>query len=129
MRSQCCLCGSLPLMRMTSFPHYQAKVVLALASPPSSMQCLSARQVVGICLIPHARRAQRNDVVIDACVLGGADSPFLQQAAHITGGLYLRPARPGGLLQTLLARPSLEKPTLAGQQFLKRGQLHCQSGH
>lgn len=117
MRSQCCLCGSLPLMRMTSLSHHQAGFILALASPP--MQCLSARQVVGICLIPHARRAQRNDVVIDACVLGGADSPFLQQAAHITGGLYLRPARPGGLLQTLLARPSLENPTLAGQQLEK----------
>lgn len=65
------------------------------------------------------RRAQRNDVVIDACVLGGADSPFLQQAAHITGGLYLRPARPGGLLQTLLARPAPENPKLAGQQSVK----------
>lgn len=50
-------------------------------------------------------RAQRNDVVVDACMVGGADSAFLQQAAHLTGGLYLRPPRPGGLLQTLLVRP------------------------
>ncbi|GBF92401.1 hypothetical protein Rsub_05603 [Raphidocelis subcapitata] len=35
-------------------------------------------------------------------VLGPADSSFLQQAAHITGGLYLRPHAAGGLLQYLL---------------------------
>jgi len=53
---------------------------------------------------PAGLRAQRSDVVVDACVVGGADSAFLQQAAHLTGGLYLRPPRPGGLLQTLLVR-------------------------
>ena len=37
-------------------------------------------------------------------MVGGADSAFLQQAAHLTGGLYLRPLRAGGLLQTLLVR-------------------------
>lgn len=45
---------------------------------------------------------QRHGVVIETCVLGPADSAFLQQAAHVTGGLYLRPSRPGALLQYLL---------------------------
>lgn len=46
--------------------------------------------------------AQRCGVLIDACYLGASQSAFLQQAAHLTGGLYLRPARPAGLLQYLL---------------------------
>lgn len=37
-------------------------------------------------------------------MLGTADSAFLQQAAHVTGGLYLRPSRPRALLQYLLVR-------------------------
>ena len=40
-------------------------------------------------------------VVVDSCVVG-APSAFLQQAAHLTGGVYLCPARPAGLLQYLL---------------------------
>ena len=32
----------------------------------------------------------------------GTPSAFLQQAAHLTGGVYLCPARPAGLLQYLL---------------------------
>ena len=40
-------------------------------------------------------------VVVDSCVVS-APSAFLQQAAHLTGGVYLCPARPAGLLQYLL---------------------------
>ncbi|KAA6420748.1 MAG: general transcription factor IIH subunit 3-like [Trebouxia sp. A1-2] len=46
--------------------------------------------------------AQRHGVVIETCMVGASDSAFLQQAAHITGGLYLRPRRTGALLQYLL---------------------------
>jgi len=46
--------------------------------------------------------AQHAGVAIDALVVGGEDSAFLQQGAHITGGLYLRPSKPEGLLQYLL---------------------------
>ena len=46
--------------------------------------------------------SQRHGVVIDACMVGGRDSAFLQQAAHITGGVYLKPDRPGALLEYLL---------------------------
>jgi hypothetical protein len=50
---------------------------------------------------PVADRLSSLQVVIDACVVG-ASSAFLQQAAHLTGGVYLCPARPAGLLQYLL---------------------------
>lgn len=69
--------------------------------------------------------AQRHGVVIETCMLGNADSAFLQQAAHVTGGLYLRPSRPGALLQYLLAvfssdtytRGFLQMPTMTGVDF------------
>ncbi|CAI5510314.1 unnamed protein product [Closterium sp. Naga37s-1] len=38
----------------------------------------------------------------DACAIGEADSAFLQQAAFLTGGLYLHSSRPNALLQDLL---------------------------
>jgi Transcription factor Tfb4 len=50
--------------------------------------------------------AQKLRVPIDACVLrrDGADSSLLQQAAHITRGIYARPThQAGGLLQYLLS--------------------------
>ncbi len=45
-------------------------------------------------------------MVIETCMVGTSDSAFLQQAAHITEGLYLRPRRTGALLQYLLASVS-----------------------
>ncbi len=41
-------------------------------------------------------------MVIETCMVGTSDSAFLQQAAHITEGLYLRPRRTSALLQYLL---------------------------
>ena len=49
---------------------------------------------------------QRHGVVIETCMVGTSDSAFLQQAAHITEGLYLRPRRTGALLQYLLVSTS-----------------------
>lgn len=51
-------------------------------------------------------------VVIDVCkLLGSQDSVFLQQACHLTGGVYFRLENVQGLLQTLmvafLASPSI----------------------
>lgn len=45
---------------------------------------------------------QKLGVVMDACMAGPHESAYLQQAAHITGGQYLRPSKPGALLQYLL---------------------------
>jgi len=46
--------------------------------------------------------AQKQKVVVDACLMGQDDSPFLQQAAYLTGGIYLRLSEPDGLLQYLM---------------------------
>ncbi|PNW85108.1 hypothetical protein CHLRE_03g172050v5 [Chlamydomonas reinhardtii] len=46
--------------------------------------------------------AQRAQVVLDAVVVAPQDSSFMQQAAHLTGGLYFRPHRGRGLLGVLL---------------------------
>lgn len=39
--------------------------------------------------------------MIDACQLGRGHSAFLQQAAHLTGGIYLKPGKPQALVQYL----------------------------
>ena len=57
---------------------------------------------------------QRCEVVIDACMLGASDSAFLQQAAHLTNGIYLRPKHKDALLQYLLVctPPNLSDPSM-----------------
>eukprot|EP01103_Thecamoeba_quadrilineata_P010985 TRINITY_DN2518_c0_g1_i1.p1 TRINITY_DN2518_c0_g1~~TRINITY_DN2518_c0_g1_i1.p1 ORF type:complete len:237 (-),score=28.37 TRINITY_DN2518_c0_g1_i1:32-742(-) len=47
--------------------------------------------------------AQKEDIPVDSCVLHSQDSPFLQQASHITSGIYLKPPRQEVLLQYLLS--------------------------
>lgn len=47
-------------------------------------------------------------IVIDVCkLLGGQDSVFLQQASHLTGGVYFRLDGSAGLLQTLVVSKRL----------------------
>jgi transcription initiation factor TFIIH subunit 3 len=46
--------------------------------------------------------AQSCGVPVDACLLGGCESAYLQQATCLTGGVYLRPPRSAALLQYLL---------------------------
>lgn len=40
-------------------------------------------------------------VPVDSCIVGSQHSAFLQQASHITGGIYLKPQQPEGLFQFL----------------------------
>lgn len=60
--------------------------------------------------------AQRQSIPIDTCVLGDYDSPFMQQAAHITKGAYVKPVKGEGLLQYLLSTASVD---LHSRKFLK----------
>mmetsp|Transcript_13697 Transcript_13697/g.18802 ORF Transcript_13697/g.18802 Transcript_13697/m.18802 type:complete len:300 (+) Transcript_13697:55-954(+) len=46
--------------------------------------------------------AQRMQVCVDGCAVGGCDSPLLQQAALLSGGIYLHPPCPSALLTYLL---------------------------
>ena len=49
------------------------------------------------------------NIVIDSCVLWN-DSGYLQQASDLTGGIYIRPSDPAGLLQYLMVgRPIADK--------------------
>jgi len=69
--------------------------------------------------------AQAAAVPVDTCALGGSDSAYGQQAAALTGGVYLRPPRPAALLQYLLAvflpagagRAALALPPTKGVDF------------
>lgn len=47
--------------------------------------------------------AQRVGIPIDSCILGDYDSAFLQQAAHLTNGIYYKPHRGKALLQYMLS--------------------------
>lgn len=53
------------------------------------------------CPRPPSCPPQRSGILIDACRLGAGHSSFLQQAAYLTGGTYLRPAQPQALVQYL----------------------------
>ena len=69
--------------------------------------------------------AQKASILIDTCMLGRSDSAFLQQAMHLTKGVYFRPPRPSALLQYLLtvftadsySRSLLQLPKPLGVDF------------
>ncbi|PNH02656.1 General transcription factor IIH subunit 3 [Tetrabaena socialis] len=59
------------------------RVLCLLGSPDAPMQYIPVMNAIF--------SAQRAEVAVDALVMGPEDSSFLQQAAHLTGGLYFRP--------------------------------------
>lgn len=46
--------------------------------------------------------------MIDVCKVSGGDAIFLQQAAHLTGGIFLRTQHRSSLLQYLMVRTSFQ---------------------
>lgn len=72
-----------------------ARILAVVTSPDAPAQYVAVMNAIF--------GAQRHSVVIDACAAGDADSGYLQQAAHLTGGVYLRPQRPEGLLQYFIS--------------------------
>ncbi|KAI3436069.1 hypothetical protein D9Q98_002127 [Chlorella vulgaris] len=86
---------------------------------PMRLLCLTAAPDVPsqyIAVMNSIFSAQRSGVLIDACQLGVGDSSFLQQAAHLTGGIYLKPDKPQALLQYLNSVFSLDAST---RQYLR----------
>ncbi|KAG9451081.1 hypothetical protein H6P81_011046 [Aristolochia fimbriata] len=75
--------------------HPQPRILCLQGSPDGP------EQYVGI--MNAIFSAQRSMIPIDSCVLGTQNSAFLQQASHITGGIYQKPAYPDGLFQYLSA--------------------------
>ena len=61
----------------------RSRIVCAVGSPDVPSQ--------HVALMNATFGARKAGVLIDACMLGHAESAFLQQAAHITGGTYARP--------------------------------------
>eukprot|EP00252_Welwitschia_mirabilis_P025541 TRINITY_DN8015_c0_g1_i2.p1 TRINITY_DN8015_c0_g1~~TRINITY_DN8015_c0_g1_i2.p1 ORF type:complete len:142 (-),score=15.43 TRINITY_DN8015_c0_g1_i2:546-971(-) len=69
--------------------------------------------------------AQSVMVPIDACIVGSQHSAYLQQASHITGGVYLKPQHIEGLFQFLImvfatdlhSRRFLQLPRPTGVDF------------
>ncbi|EIE26291.1 transcription factor Tfb4 [Coccomyxa subellipsoidea C-169] len=95
----------------------QPRLLCLKGSPDATEQYISVMNAIFA--------AQRCEVVIDACMLGASDSAFLQQAAHLTNGIYLRPKHKDALLQYLLtifcgdafSRSFLQLPRPIGVDF------------
>lgn len=98
-------------------PHPQARILCLQGSPDAPYQYISVMNSIF--------SAQRNGVVIDACVVGSQHSAFLQQATHITGGIYMKPPQPDGLFEYLMmvfttdlfSRQFLQLPRPVGVDF------------
>eukprot|EP01105_Mastigella_eilhardi_P001396 TRINITY_DN1168_c0_g1_i3.p1 TRINITY_DN1168_c0_g1~~TRINITY_DN1168_c0_g1_i3.p1 ORF type:complete len:163 (-),score=40.72 TRINITY_DN1168_c0_g1_i3:18-506(-) len=72
-------------------PGIRPRILCCIASPDVSAQYIAVMN----CIFA----AQKNGIPVDSCMIG-KDSGFLQQASHLTGGIYLKPDI-AGLLQYL----------------------------
>jgi transcription initiation factor TFIIH subunit 3 len=85
--------------RATHHPSFEepvaAHILVVSASPDTPTQYVSTMNALF--------SACKLDAPIDSCHLGKAQSAFLQQAAELTGGVYLRPQDSVTLLQSLLS--------------------------
>ncbi|KAG0612663.1 hypothetical protein M758_6G044100 [Ceratodon purpureus] len=98
-------------------PHPQPRILCLQGSPDAPYQYISVMNSIF--------SAQRNGIPIDACVIGNQHSAFLQQASHITGGIYMKPPQPDGLFEYLMmifatdlfSRQFLQLPRPVGVDF------------
>jgi len=75
--------------------HLEPRMLVVQASPDTASQYIP--------IMNSIFAAQRMEAYIDACVFGDQDSTFLQQACHISEGVYWRvPRRDTSLLQYFL---------------------------
>jgi transcription initiation factor TFIIH subunit 3 len=90
------LCLINRITTVTSYGHARSKprIVCIIGSPDVPLQYIPVMNAIF--------SAQRAEVVVDALVLHSKDSAFLQQAAHLTGGLYIRPTDRCTALQYLV---------------------------
>lgn len=65
------------------------------------LQCKSDAPQQYVAVMNAVFSAQRSMIPIDTCIVGPEHSAFLQQAAHITGGVYMKPSLPEGIFQYL----------------------------
>ncbi|KAJ1642536.1 RNA polymerase II transcription factor B subunit 4, partial [Dispira simplex] len=72
----------------------QARILALSVSADSSSQYIQIMNCIFAC--------QKQGIPLDVCKILGADSTFLQQAANITGGVYIKLDHPSGLLEYLM---------------------------
>ncbi|CAI2163012.1 14541_t:CDS:2 [Funneliformis geosporum] len=88
------LCYINRIMRADEIGHIKPRIFITSVSPDSPYQYISIMN----CIFS----AQKLGIPIDVCKVHGEDAVFLQQAAHITGGRYLKLPIPQGFLQFLM---------------------------
>ena len=91
-----------------SIPGSNARILCISSSPDDPGQYLATMNAIFA--------AQRADILIDACVLAEKDSSFMQQASYLTKGAYVRPSKPGALIQYLLTACTADRPS---REFLR----------
>ncbi|RIA86191.1 RNA polymerase II transcription factor B subunit 4 [Glomus cerebriforme] len=88
------LCYINRIMRADEIGHIKPRILIISISPDSPYQYISIMN----CIFS----AQKLGIPIDVCKVHGEDTVFLKQAAHITGGRYLKLQIPQGFLQFLM---------------------------
>lgn len=90
-----CVLSKLQQGKTTSIPTGTKSRILCIKLSPDEPRQYLASVNAALC-------AQRCGIVIDACIVAASSSSLLQQAAHLTGGLYTDVLQPSLLLQHLL---------------------------
>eukprot|EP00667_Euglena_gracilis_P018075 EG_transcript_19155 len=100
-------------------PETTAQILVLSASPDTPAQYVSVMNALF--------SAHKMGVVVDGCHVAGEQSAFLQQAADLTGGVYLRPQDPTSLLQQLLSTVLCPKPLRAQLPFPSVSLVQCKA--
>ncbi|KAJ2961600.1 hypothetical protein NQZ79_g3178 [Umbelopsis isabellina] len=82
------------VLKQDDLGRIKPRILVLSVSPDSPYQYISIMNAVF--------SAQKMSIPIDVCKIFGGEVAFLQQAAHITGGVYLDVENPQALLQYLL---------------------------
>ncbi|KAN0015507.1 hypothetical protein ACTFIU_008242 [Dictyostelium citrinum] len=98
-------------------PTIRPRILVFNISPDVSSQYISVMN----CIFS----SQKQSIPVDSCILSQLDSTFLQQASHLTSGIYLKPQKQELLSQYLLttflldtlSRKSLAYPTLKSVDY------------
>ncbi|ORZ20888.1 TFIIH subunit Tfb4/p34 [Lobosporangium transversale] len=88
------LCYINQALKSDGMGHVRPRILVLTVSPDSSSDYIPIMN----CIFS----AQKANIPIDVCKIWGKDAVFLQQAAHITEGIYMKPSDPRGLLQILM---------------------------
>jgi transcription initiation factor TFIIH subunit 3 len=103
-----CIANKLRTTAVEGQPAPAARLLCLSATPDDPGQYLATMNAIFA--------AQRAKVLIDGCILGDQHSGFLQQAAYLTGGAYMRPNHPSAFGEYLL---TVFAADAASRQYLR----------